>query len=300
MIACVFPGQGAQKEGMGKDFYDSFPSIASLYDAYPYIRDVCFFNQDNGLASTELTQQAILLTSVAIGQEIMKHFNISAVAGLSLGEYSALVCAQALTIHDAMPLIQKRGQLMSDALKNYDTGMMAVISDQLDLIETIIHEANTIGVCTLANYNAPAQFVISGDKDALTFAKTKLNEAGIRRVISLNVAGAFHSSYLHDASHALKQACEEVTWCAASMDVIMNVDAKAHHDDFIPYLTKQIYSSVKWMQSLKQLETMGMTTIIEIGPSSTLSSMITSTCPTIRHLRVSDATSLHTLIKEGL
>lgn len=299
-IALVFPGQGAQKQGMGQDFYDVFDDAKKLYDTFPDIRDVCFFNKDEGLSHTLTTQQAILLTSVMIAKQVMKHVSVEAVAGLSLGEYSALVCAEALEIDEAMPLIQKRGQLMSDALKDHETGMSAIISDQKELIESVIKQASEVGVCTLANINSPTQFVMSGDLKALEFAKKLLVEAGIRRVIPLKVAGAFHSPYLKEASLSLNQALNQVKWSASKFPIIMNVDAQAAQSDFIPQLTKQIYSSVLWMQSLQNLVAMGIDTIIEIGPSTSLSSMIASTCPDIKHVVVHDLTTLNQFIQEGL
>lgn len=299
-VALVFPGQGAQKEGMGHDFYTAFEDSKAVYDAYPEIRDVCFFNQDDGFSSTLTTQQAILLTSVVFAKQVMKQVKVDALAGLSLGEYSALVCADALSLEEAMPLIQKRGQLMSDALQGYETGMSAIISDQLDIIESVIHEAKNVGVCTLANYNSPTQFVMSGDLSALTFAKQKLNEAGIRKVIPLKVAGAFHSSYLEDVSSLLNEALNKVNWKTAQCPVIMNVSGQEQTHDFIPSLTQQIHSSVKWMQSLQTLQAMGIDTIIEIGPQTTLSSMIQATCPDVKYFRVFDVSSLNQFLKENV
>lgn len=299
-VALVFPGQGAQKIGMGQDFYQAYEESASLYDHYPDIRDVCFFNKDEGLSSTLTTQQAILLTSVVMAKQVMKHVKVEAVAGLSLGEYSALVCAQALTLEEAMPLIQTRGQLMSDALEGHETGMSAIISDQIGLIEDIIKQANDVGVCTLANYNAPSQFVMSGDLKALEVAKKLLVDAGIRKVIPLKVAGAFHSPYLKGVSDELNNALNQINFLPPSIPVVMNVDAHASTQDFIPKLSKQIYSPVKWMQSLLMLESMGIDTIIEIGPSSTLSSMIKASCPNIKHRVVMDIETLNQFIQEEL
>lgn len=299
-VALIFPGQGAQKEGMGHDFYATFEDSKALYDAYPLIRDVCFFNQDNGLSSTLTTQQAILLTSVGMAKQVMKHIEVSAMAGLSLGEYSALVCANALSLEEAMPLIQQRGQLMSDALQGYETGMSAIISDQLDIIEEIIQDAKKRGVCSLANYNSPTQFVMSGDGIALAYAKQRLNESGIRKVIPLKVAGAFHSSYLEKVAPSLNDALREVNWRPSQCPVIMNVSGQAQTHDFIPALTQQIYSSVKWMQSLQTLQTMGIDTLIEIGPQTTLSSMIQATCPELKHFSVNDVASLNQLLKENI
>lgn len=300
MIACVFPGQGSHFEGMGKDVYDTFPAIRKLYDSYPVIRDVCFYNNNDGLASTQLAQQAILLTSVAMGKAVMERIQVHSVAGLSLGEYSALVCAQALDIEQAIHLISMRGRLMADALAGHSTGMMAVLSDDYATLVNIVEEVSHFGVCTIANINAPTQYVLSGDLSVLNLAKEKLHKAGIRRVVALKVAGAFHSSYLKEASIALEKALHSIAWQPAQCDVVVNVDACVHRDQFIPLLTQQIYSPVQWMQSLKTLEHQGITTIIEIGPSTTLSSTITSTCSGIRHVRINDVASLRKLYEEGL
>lgn len=299
-IALLFPGQGAQKMGMGLDFYEAFPHVKSIYDEYPLIRDICFKNENDGLSHTLTTQQAILLTSVSIASLLKKHCPIHAMAGLSLGEYSALVSSEALSLEDAMPLIQKRGSLMQEALKDHETGMSAIISEEIDLIKKIVEEASQVGVCSIANINAPNQVVMSGSKDALAYAKTKLVDAGIRKVIPLRVAGAFHSAYLKEVSQPLKEALQTVSWDTATCPIILNVDAQPHTHSFIEPLSQQIYSSVLWMDSLKALVELGIDTFIEVGPSSTLSSMIQATCPDIKHYIVNDVTSFEKTLKELL
>jgi [acyl-carrier-protein] S-malonyltransferase len=299
-IALLFPGQGAQKMGMGLDFYESFPYVQAIYDQYPLIRDICFKNENDGLSHTLTTQQAILLTSVSMASLLKKHLPIHAMAGLSLGEYSALVCSEALSLEDAMPLIQKRGSLMQEALKGHDTGMSAIISEELELIKKIVEEASQFGVCSIANINAPNQVVMSGSKVALDVAKTKLVEAGIRKVIPLRVAGAFHSAYLKEVSQPLKTALNDVSWETSICPIIMNVDAHPHTHSFIEPLSAQIYSSVLWMDSLIALEALGVDTMIEVGPSSTLSSMIQATCPNIKHYVVNDVLSFEKTLKELL
>lgn len=299
-IALLFPGQGAQKMGMGLDFYEAFPHVKSIYDEYPLIRDICFKNENDGLSHTLTTQQAILLTSVSIASLLKKHCPIHAMAGLSLGEYSALVSSEALSLEDAMPLIQKRGSLMQEALKDHETGMSAIISEEIDLIKKIVEEASQVGVCSIANINAPNQVVMSGSKDALAYAKTKLVDAGIRKVIPLRVAGAFHSAYLKEVSQPLKEALQTVSWDTATCPIILNVDAQPHTHSFIEPLSQQIYSSVLWMDSLKALVELGIDTFIEIGPSSTLSSMIQATCPDIKHYVVNDVPSFEKTLKELL
>jgi [acyl-carrier-protein] S-malonyltransferase len=299
-IALLFPGQGAQKMGMGFDFYETFPHVQEIYDKYPLIRDICFKNENDGLSHTLTTQQAILLTSVSMASLLKKHLSITAMAGLSLGEYSALVSSEALSLEDAMPLIQKRGSLMQEALKDHDTGMSAIISEELELIKKIVAEASQVGVCSIANINAPNQVVMSGSKEALDYAKTKLVEAGIRKVIPLRVAGAFHSAYLKEVSHPLKEALQSVSWDTSTCPIVLNVDAQPHTHSFIEPLSMQIYSSVLWMDSLKALEALGIDTMIEVGPSSTLSSMIQATCPNIKHYVVNDVPSFEKTLKELL
>ena len=299
-IALLFPGQGAQKMGMGLDFYEAFPHVKSIYDEYPLIRDICFKNENDGLSHTLTTQQAILLTSVSIASLLKKHCPIHAMAGLSLGEYSALVSSEAVSLEDAMPLIQKRGSLMQEALKDHETGMSAIISEEIDLIKKIVAEASQVGVCSIANINAPNQVVMSGSKDALAYAKTKLVDAGIRKVIPLRVAGAFHSAYLKEVSQPLKEALQTVSWDTATCPIFLNVDAQPHTHSFIEPLSQQIYSSVLWMDSLKALVELGIDTFIEIGPSSTLSSMIQATCPDIKHYIVNDVPSFEKTLKELL
>lgn len=299
-IALLFPGQGAQKRGMGLDFYETYSQIKAIYDEFPLIRDICFKNENDGLSHTLTTQQAILITSVSIASLLKKHLSITAMAGLSLGEYSALVSSEALTLQAAMPLIQKRGSLMQEALNEHQSGMFAIISEEIDLIKKIIEEASLFGVCSIANINAPNQVVISGSKISLDYAKTKLVDAGIRKVIPLRVAGAFHSAYLKEASQPLKEALLNISWSPSICPVILNVDAQSYTHNFIESLSQQIFSSVLWMDSLKSLEELGVDTMIEIGPSNTLSSMIQTTCPSIKHYVVNDVLSYNKTLKEVL
>jgi [acyl-carrier-protein] S-malonyltransferase len=299
-IALLFPGQGAQKVGMGLDFYEAFPHVKAIYDQFPLIRDICFKNENDGLSHTLTTQQAILLTSVSMASLLKKHLSITAMAGLSLGEYSALVTSEACSLEEAMPLIQKRGHLMQEALKDHESGMSAIISNDLEQIKKIIEEANHLGVCSIANINAPNQVVMSGSREALDFAKTKLMDAGIRKVIPLRVAGAFHSAYLKEVSQPLTVALQEVSWETSTCPIVMNVDALPHTHSFIEPLRQQIYSSVLWMDSLKALEELGVDTMIEVGPSSSLSSMIQTTCPNIHHYVVNDVLSFEKTLKELL
>lgn len=275
--ALLFPGQGAQYLGMGRDFYDEYKSCRLIYDKFPEIRDLCFGGPEEKLNDTEFAQSAILLTSLAISSVLADRVNIDYVAGLSLGEYSALTFANSFSLEDAVEIVKARGTIMADALPKGTSSMAAVLGGDDELIKSICNSVNEIGVCEIANYNCPGQTVISGEVDAVNEATRLLKEAGIRRVVPLNVSGAFHCSLLDEASSELGEVLAKYPIREPKIDIVYNALGKSSDMDIIEILMKQIKSSVYFKQSIEYMIAQGVDTFIEIGPGKTLSAFVKKT-----------------------
>lgn len=272
--AFMFPGQGAQYVGMGKDFYEAFSEAKKVYEVASKSSglDVCnlCFTENEELNITEYTQIAMLATEVAI-LEVAKAKGLKAdvCAGLSLGEYGALAAANVMSYEDLFAIIRKRGLYMQEA---YPVGgaMTAVIGMDAEKIEAICEQ--TEGIVSIANYNCPGQIVITGEKDAVDRAAQTLQAEGARRCIPLKVSGPFHSKLLKNAQDQLAEALADVTVSDPSIPYVCNVDAcfveKA--DGIKDLLAKQVSSSVRWQQSVELMINDGVDTFIEIGPGKTL------------------------------
>ena len=224
-IAFLFAGQGAQAVGMGKDFYDNYEIAKSIYDEFPNVRDLCFNGPADLLNQTKFAQPAMLLTSYVIAKVLEAHNILPEYAcGLSLGEYSALAFANAWKLDDALKIITCRGDIMQNALPVGTTKMAAVIGlDRNIILDTI---KDIPGVCEIANYNCPGQIVITGDNNAIDLAMPKLKEAGARRVLPLNVSGAFHSSLLIPASKELRKTLDKFSPNKPDVKIVYNVSGK--------------------------------------------------------------------------
>ena len=275
-IGLLFAGQGSQYVGMGKDIYEKYDSAKKVYDNVELdfdIKDLCFNGPSEKLNDTAYAQSSILVTSMAIAS-VLKENNIEAsyVAGLSLGEYSALCYANAFSINDAAKVVRERGKIMANALPIGTTTMMAVLNTDIDIIKEVCNEVK--GVCEIANYNCPGQIVITGEKNTLEEAKEKLLLRGARRVVELNVSGAFHSSLLESASLELKEVLEGIKINKPEIPVIYNISGKEEDMNIIDILTKQIKSSVYFMQSISYMLDNGVNTFIEIGPGSSLKNFV--------------------------
>lgn len=281
--ALVFPGQGAQYTGMTNDLYGSFEEAKVIIDKADSLLDfdlISMMHDDNKkeeLSKTENTQPALLTHSIAIMEILSKYkeFKYDACLGLSLGEYSALTAANAIDFDDAVTLVRKRGLIMSNEVADGEGAMCAVIGASRELIEQCILklESNTVEI---ANYNSPAQIVISGEKVAVEKAAVLLKENGAKRTIMLDVSGPFHSSLLKGAGEKLKLELDKVDMKEPSVDVVSNVDANIHKDpaEIKSILVKQVYSSVLWEDSISKLIDEGFDRFIEIGPGKTLRAFI--------------------------
>ena len=281
--ALVFPGQGAQYTGMAKDLYESFEDAKKVIDEANSILDfdlISMMHNDEYkdlLSKTENTQPALLTHSMAIMEILSKYesFKYDACLGLSLGEYSALTAANAMDFRDAVSLVRKRGLIMSNEVADGEGAMCAVIGANRELIEECILKLES-GTVEIANYNSPAQIVISGEKAAVEEAAVLLKENGAKRAIMLDVSGPFHSSLLKGAGEKLKLELDKVDMKEPSVDVVSNVDASIHKDpdEIKSILMKQVYSSVLWEDSISKLIDEGFDRFIEIGPGKTLRAFI--------------------------
>lgn len=273
--AVIFPGQGAQYVGMAKDFYDSFEDSKKVFDEADDVLDIelkkiCFEENDD-INKTEYTQPAMVAAEVAI-YEHLKNAGLKAdvFAGLSLGEYSALVAAGAMTLADGIKTVRRRGILMQNEVPLGMGGMAAVIAMDADKIDEICE--NTPGKVQIANYNCPGQIVISGEAEAVKAASAALAEAGAKRVIPLNVSGPFHSQMLVPAGEKLYDFLQGVDVAEGFAPYYCNADAEEITDaaKVKELLKRQVYSSVRWQQTIENMIADGVDTFIEVGPGKTL------------------------------
>ena len=272
--AFIFPGQGAQKIGMGKDFYETFEVSKAVYDqASSWLgMDVCelCFEENDRLDITRYTQVGLLTTELAILKAVEeKGIRPAVTAGLSLGEYAALTAAGKISLEDALCVIDKRGLYMQEAVP-VGGAMSAVIGLNMEVIRKVCEE--TEGIVEVANDNCPGQTVISGEAEAVAAAGEALKAAGARMVTPLKVSGPFHSSMLKGAGERLKPELEKVQWVNSDIPYVSNTTAELveDKDKILPLLVRQVSESVRWQEDVKVMTDMGVDTFIEIGPGKTL------------------------------
>jgi [acyl-carrier-protein] S-malonyltransferase len=296
-IAFLFAGQGVQKVGMGADVYQKFPAARKVYDAVNLdfdLKKLCFEGPQEQLNDTNFTQSALLVTSLAIAHAVVAEGVIpSAVAGLSLGEYSALTFANVFQLSDAVNLVRKRGQIMASALPLGTSSMAAVLSDDISLIESVCQDEQVrdLGICEIANKNSVNQTVISGNIAALAKATELLLAKGVRRVIPLNVSGAFHSSLLLEASKELNVLLNKVSIQTPLIDVYFNISGQ-RESDIITALTRQIHSTVQFVSTIENMVKDGVDTFVEIGPGAVLSGFVKKIAPQAKVFAIEDETSI--------
>jgi len=296
-IAFMFAGQGSQAVGMGNDFYNKYDIVKEIYDKFPDIRDLCFNGPAELLNQTEYAQKAMLLTSYCFAK-LLKENNIEPeyVCGLSLGEYSALAFSNVWDIESSIEIIKNRGKIMQNALPLGTTKMAAVIGMDREKILEIIKTVD--GVCEIANYNCTGQIVITGDNKGVDEAMPKLQEAGAKRVIPLNVSGAFHSSLLIPASKELRIVLDRYTPNKPQYKVVYNVSGKEENNNLNDLLERQICNSVYFEDTLKYLKEQGVDTFVEIGPGKTLSGFVRKTLSDVKCYCVTDLESFEKTIEE--
>lgn len=282
MKAFVFPGQGAQFVGMGKDLYDNNPLAKELFEKANdilgfRITDIMFSGTDEELKQTKVTQPAVFLHSVISALCMGEDFAPNMVAGHSLGEFSALVAAGALNFEDGLKLVYARAMAMQKACEAASSTMAAIVGLDDATIENVCAEINTENnVVVPANYNCPGQLVISGNVEAVKAACEKLKAAGAKRALLLPVGGAFHSPLMQPAKDELQAAIEATTFNTPKCAVYQNVDAQAHTDaeEIKANLIAQLTASVRWTQEVQNMIAAGATDFTECGPGKVLQGMI--------------------------
>ena len=297
MKSFVFAGQGAQFSGMGKDLYEKFPQAKELFDKADEIlgfkiTDIMFNGTDEELKQTKVTQPAVFLHSVISAVCAGEKAEFDMVGGHSLGEFSALVAAGALSFEDGLKLVAARAMAMQKACEAKPSTMAAVIGLPDETIEKICEESSSEAeIVVPANYNNPGQLVISGDINAVNTACEKLKEAGAKRALVLKVGGAFHSPLMKPAKDELESAISNTTFHTPKVPVYQNVDAKAHTnpDEIKANLIAQLTAPVRWTEEVTNMVNAGAVDFTECGPGKALQGMIAKIC------KGNDAVSYHGL-----
>ena len=279
MKAFVFPGQGSQFSGMGKDLYENSPAAKELFEKANEIlgfriTDIMFAGTDEELKQTFVTQPAVFLHSVIMAKVLGEEFKPDMVAGHSLGEFSALVAAGALTFEDGLRLVAKRAAAMQKACEAQPSTMAAVLGLEDKVVEDICAEID--GVVVAANYNCPGQLVISGSIEAVDAACERLKAAGARRALRLPVGGAFHSPLMEPAKVELQAAIETAEFKTPICPVYQNVDAKPYTDpeQIKANLIAQLTAPVRWTYIVENMLADGADSFIELGPGAVLQGLI--------------------------
>lgn len=282
MFAIVFPGQGSQKPGMGKDLYDQGPVARTIFERVSSaigrdVAELCFASDEETLRQTQNAQIALYTCGVAAWEELASRIPDlvpSAMAGHSVGEYAALAAAQVFSVEDGAKLVQRRGELMAESGRDRPGTMAAVLGLERVQLEQVCKEASTQGIAVIANDNCPGQLVISGDMEGIRLASELASAAGAKRVLPLNVSGAFHSPLMEAPASRMAEALAEVTFRPPQTMVISNVTAHEETTGWSQLLEQQLKSPVRWTESVLRMRTLGIATFLECGSGEVLCGLI--------------------------
>ena len=304
-VGFLFPGQGSQSVGMGQALYEADPRVRTLYDQAKEILGydlaaLSFEGPVEKLNLTEHTQPALLVASLATLQ-LFDQFSVTpdAVAGHSLGEYSAIVAAQGLTSYEAIRLVQKRAQYMSEAVSPGKGLVVAVLGLSEDEVRHGCQEAESVGIVAPANFNCPGQIVVAGEKAAVKHAMELLKERGARRILPLAVSVPVHTPLMQGAADRLKKDIDSLAWSDLKIPLINNAEAKPliKAGDVCASLVQQLPSPVLWEQSIRKMSEMGISTFIEIGPGKVLAGLVKRILPDAATFSVHDSPSFELMQK---
>lgn len=308
-IAFIYPGQGAQYPGMGKDIYENYEIAKNIIDDSNEVlgfdlKSIVFEGSDEDIKKTEITQPAILMVSHAVS-EVLKDRGIipDAVAGLSLGEYSALVDAAVIDYGEALKLVRKRGTLMEEAVPEGKGAMSAILGLSAEDIQTVLDKYSKEGIIKIANYNCPGQLVISGEKALVERASEELKEIGARRAVILPVSGPFHTEMLESAGEKLRDEIRKIEINEPDKSVYFNVTGNKYSGENIEdTLVKQVSSSVKWEDIVRNMIQDGIEVFVEVGVGKTLVSFVKKIAKEMKAdvetYNVQDSEGLNSLIEK--
>ena len=304
-IAFIFPGQGAQYIGMGKELFENIEECKNIFNIADKelnfeLSKLCFEGEIEELNITENTQPAILTVSIAALMALQKHgIKCDVTAGLSLGEYSALVCSGAMDFKDAVKLVKKRGRFMQEAVPVGIGTMAAIIGLETSLVEEACNESKTSGIVEIANLNCPGQIVIAGEIAAVELACEKAKEKGAKRAIVLSVSAPFHSSMLKPAAEKLEIELKNISFDDMTIPLMTNVngDYVKNKDDIKDNLKLQVMSSVLWETIIKRMIKDGVDTFVEIGPGKVLSGFVKKIDRKLTIVNIEDMDSLNKAVE---
>ena len=301
-LAFIFPGQGSQAAGMGKGLFDAFPEARAVFDAVDAalgerLSTLCFEGPDERLRLTANTQPCILTVSAAAAAVLAaRGVRPDLVAGHSLGEYSALVAAGAVSAADAARAVRARGTFMQEAVPAGQGAMSAVLGLEPDRVRAICEsvQSSTGKVVSPANYNEPNQTVIAGDAGAVAEAGSRLKEAGAKRVLPLPVSAPFHCALMEPVKARLEPVLQALSWAQPAVPVVTNVEARPNQETgrIVPLLVEQVTSPVRWIEIVQELARQGVTRVVEVGPGTVLGGLVRRIEKGVEVHSVSDPASL--------